>query len=121
MFALHAANRLQNVLAGCRPTVCVNMQALHIHSMHIHSIPAVKADSTLDRGIQPCMQVPLEHAGNAGLLQQSNASNATYLFQPDKLNREYDLGDKTIQCGRRADAFKLWLAWKVILHSDPIF
>lgn len=49
----------------------------------------------------------------AGLLQQSNASNATYLFQPDKLNREYDLGDKTIQCGRRADAFKLWLAWKV--------
>jgi hypothetical protein len=49
----------------------------------------------------------------AGLLQQSNASNASYLFQPDKLNQEYDLGDKTIQCGRRADAFKLWLAWKV--------
>lgn len=24
-----------------------------------------------------------------------------------------DLGDKTIQCGRRADAFKLWLTWKV--------
>ena len=48
-----------------------------------------------------------------GLLQQSNASNASYLFQPDKLNQEYDLGDKTIQCGRRADAFKLWLAWKV--------
>ena len=49
----------------------------------------------------------------AGLLQQSNASNASYLFQPDKLNVEYDLGDKTIQCGRRADAFKLWLTWKV--------
>lgn len=56
----------------------------------------------------------------AGLLQQSNASNATYLFQPDKLNKEYDLGDKTIQCGRRADAFKLWLAWKVTLHQDTV-
>lgn len=53
----------------------------------------------------------------AGLLQQSNASNASYLFQPDKLNQEYDLGDKTIQCGRRADAFKLWLAWKVSHHA----
>ena len=49
----------------------------------------------------------------SGLLQKYNASNATYLFQPDKLNVEYDLGDKTIQCGRRADAFKLWLTWKV--------
>ena len=46
----------------------------------------------------------------AGLLQKSNASSASYLFQPDKLNQEYDLGDKTIQCGKRADAFKLWLA-----------
>ena len=60
----------------------------------------------------------LDMLGFAGLLQQSNASNATYLFQPDKLNREYDLGDKTIQCGRRADAFKLWLAWKV--HSASV-
>ena len=49
----------------------------------------------------------------AGFMKQCNASNASYLFQPDKLNAEYDLGDKTIQCGRRADAFKLWLAWKV--------
>ena len=49
----------------------------------------------------------------AGFMKQCNASKASYLFQPDKLNAEYDLGDKTIQCGRRADAFKLWLAWKV--------
>lgn len=50
---------------------------------------------------------------SAGILQQSNATNASYLFQPDRLNAEYDIGDKTIQCGRRGDAFKLWLAWKV--------
>ena len=41
-----------------------------------------------------------------------NASNAAYLFQPDKNFVEYDLGDRSIQCGRKADAFKLWLAWK---------
>lgn len=34
--------------------------------------------------------------------------NATYLFQEDKLFQEYDLGDKTIQCGRKPDAFKAW-------------
>lgn len=29
------------------------------------------------------------------------------------MHARQDLGDKTIQCGRRADAFKLWLTWKV--------
>jgi len=47
-----------------------------------------------------------------GSLQAMNASNAAYLFQPDKNFVEYDLGDRSIQCGRKADAFKLWLAWK---------
>merc|ERR1719453_2671517 len=41
-----------------------------------------------------------------------NASQAAYLFQPDKNYVEYDLGDRSIQCGRKADAYKLWLAWK---------
>lgn len=56
---------------------------------------------------------------HANILKQTNASGAAYLFQPDKLNAEYDLGDKTIQCGRRPDAYKLWLAWKVI--NRPLF
>ena len=25
---------------------------------------------------------------------------------------EYDLGDKSLQCGRRADSFKIWLSWR---------
>ncbi len=24
----------------------------------------------------------------------------------------YDTGDKSIQCGRKVDAFKLWMMWK---------
>ena len=47
-----------------------------------------------------------------GQLAACNAASAAYLFQPDKLYGDMDLGDRSIQCGRRADAFKLWLAWK---------
>jgi hypothetical protein len=42
----------------------------------------------------------------AGVLQATNATYAPYLFQPDKLYGECDIGDKSIQCGRKADAFK---------------
>jgi len=44
----------------------------------------------------------------------ANATRAAYLFQPDKLHGERDLGDRSLQCGRRADGFKLWLAWKAL-------
>lgn len=38
---------------------------------------------------------------------------ADYLFQQDKpYDVSYDTGDKSIQCGRHVDAFKLWLMWK---------
>ncbi|XP_053571802.1 glutamate decarboxylase 1-like [Bombina bombina] len=48
-----------------------------------------------------------------GLLQACNQQCASYLFQPDKQYEvTYDTGDKTIQCGRHVDVFKLWLMWK---------
>ncbi|PIO41233.1 hypothetical protein AB205_0131940, partial [Aquarana catesbeiana] len=48
-----------------------------------------------------------------GLLQACNQMCAKYLFQPDKpYDVTYDTGDKTIQCGRHVDIFKLWLMWK---------
>ena len=40
------------------------------------------------------------------------AASADYLFQPDKQFADYDSGDRTFQCARRIDAFKLWLTWK---------
>jgi glutamate/tyrosine decarboxylase-like PLP-dependent enzyme len=49
---------------------------------------------------------------HAGILAKTNGTNAAYLFQPDKENTEMDTGDKTIQCGRKTDMFKLWLMWK---------
>ncbi len=48
-----------------------------------------------------------------GLLQECNQLCAEYLFQPDKhYDVSYDTGDKSIQCGRHVDVFKLWLMWK---------
>ncbi len=45
-------------------------------------------------------------------LEACFATRANYIFQADKLYREYDTGDRTFQCARRVDALKLWLAWK---------
>uniref|UniRef100_H2ZAN1 Glutamate decarboxylase n=1 Tax=Ciona savignyi TaxID=51511 RepID=H2ZAN1_CIOSA len=48
-----------------------------------------------------------------GILESCNEMNADYLFQQDKhYDVTYDTGDKTIQCGRHVDVFKLWLAWR---------
>ena len=46
-------------------------------------------------------------------MQQCHSANARYLFQQDKFyDVSYDTGDKSLQCGRKVDVFKLWLMWK---------
>lgn len=47
------------------------------------------------------------------LLEECNGTKASYLFQPDKgYDVTFDSGDKSIQCGRKADPFKLWVQWR---------
>ncbi|XP_077411961.1 glutamate decarboxylase 1 isoform X4 [Vanacampus margaritifer] len=63
------------------------------------------------------MGVPLQCSAilikKKGLLQKCNELGAPYLFQKDKFyDVSYDTGDKSIQCGRHVDVFKLWLMWK---------
>ena len=49
----------------------------------------------------------------AGLLADCNAASASYLFQPDKFyDISYDTGDKSLQCGRKTDAFQVWFMLK---------
>ncbi|XP_057315030.1 cysteine sulfinic acid decarboxylase-like [Hydractinia symbiolongicarpus] len=46
---------------------------------------------------------------------RESVQGASYLFQKDKRlynSREWDQGDKTIQCGRNVDILKLWMMWK---------
>lgn len=52
------------------------------------------------------------------ILKQTNASNADYLFHDDD-TKPFDLGDKTLNCGRRQDSFKAWLSWRV--HGEDGF
>jgi glutamate/tyrosine decarboxylase-like PLP-dependent enzyme len=45
-----------------------------------------------------------------GLLAESLDENASYLFQGD--DRELNPGTRSLQCGRRNDALKLWTLWQ---------
>ena len=45
-----------------------------------------------------------------GLLARSLDENASYLFQGD--DRELNPGTRSLQCGRRNDALKLWTLWQ---------
>ena len=48
-----------------------------------------------------------------GTLSNTFAAGDTgYLFHQDAAAETLDLGPSTMHCGRRADAVKLWLAWK---------
>ncbi|CAG0921796.1 unnamed protein product [Notodromas monacha] len=48
-----------------------------------------------------------------GFLLECNKASAAYLFQQDKFyDVSYDSGDKSVQCGRKTDSFKLWAMWK---------
>lgn len=64
------------------------------------------------------MNVPITAAvvlvKHAGALKACTAGGGgEYLFHQDA-NAQYNLGERSIQCGRRADALKVWLSWKAI-------
>lgn len=46
-----------------------------------------------------------------GSLRASNTSGADYLFHESEYSK-YDIGDKTLSCGRKPDGFKFWLWMK---------
>lgn len=45
-----------------------------------------------------------------GLLRRAFSTGASYLFHESE--SQFDLGDKTIMCGRHNDALKVWLTFK---------
>ena len=64
------------------------------------------------------MNVPITAAviltRHQGTLEQAcGGGGDEYLFHNDE-NAAYNLGQKSIQCGRRADALKVWLSWKAV-------
>lgn len=59
------------------------------------------------------LQCSLFMTREADLLARSNSIEVNYLFQQDKFyDVSYDTGNKSVQCGRKVDAFKFWLMLK---------
>lgn len=67
---------------------------------NLHKLPGVT---------QQCAALLVRHPG---ALRATFATNAEYLFQPDKPHADLDSGDLTFQCARRNDVLKAWLMWK---------
>lgn len=64
---------------------------------------------TLGAPLQCALFITREHE----LLSHCNSIEVNYLFQQDKYyDVSYDTGNKSIQCGRKIDAFKFWLMLK---------
>jgi glutamate/tyrosine decarboxylase-like PLP-dependent enzyme len=64
---------------------------------------------------QQCALIVLREKG---VLRTCNSMNADYLFHEYE-EKNYDLGDLTLNCGRRVDSFKLWVSLKV--HGEKGF
>ncbi|XP_039212180.1 glutamate decarboxylase 1-like isoform X2 [Crotalus tigris] len=84
---------------------------------HSHKLNGIERANSVTWNPHKLMGVPLQCSAflvhEKGLLQACNQLRADYLFQPDKgYDTVYDTGDKTIQCGRHVDVFKLWLMWR---------
>ncbi len=83
---------------------------------HRHLAAGTERADSLTWNPHKMMGVPLACAAlltrHRGALAGAMGMNADYLFHEDS-EPEHDLGDRSLQCGRRVDALKLWFAWQV--------
>lgn len=79
-----------------------------------HKFIGIGKANSVSWNLHKMMGVPLICAAfltrQKGLLNEAFAVNADYLFHDDE--DDFNLGQKSLQCGRRVDALKLWLTWK---------
>ncbi|KAJ9579584.1 hypothetical protein L9F63_004769, partial [Diploptera punctata] len=90
---------------------------LILSKKHCHRLQGINRANSLAWNPHKMLGAPLQCAlfltQEKGLMHHCNSASASYLFQQDKFyDMSYDTGDKSIQCGRKVDAFKLWLMWK---------
>lgn len=83
---------------------------------HKHLIADSELADSFTWDAHKLMNVPLTASfilvKQAGLLEETcSGGGGEYLFHKDE-NAAFNLGQRSIQCGRRADALKVWLSWK---------
>ncbi|MCC6785213.1 MAG: aminotransferase class V-fold PLP-dependent enzyme [Planctomycetes bacterium] len=81
---------------------------------HAHRVDGIDLADSVSWNPHKLMGVPLQSSlllvRHRGALAASLDQAADYLFQTHAA--EYDPGHRSLQCGRRNDALKLWAAWK---------
>lgn len=86
---------------------------------HKHLLKGIETSNSVSRSLHKMMNIPLLAAvllvKNPNILYENFNENADYLFQMDE--KEVNPGNKSIQCGRRNDAFKVWTALKYLGES----
>ncbi len=79
-------------------------------------LKGIEQSDSISRSLHKMLNVPLLAAvlltKNPNILYKNFNENADYLFQMD--NTDLNPASKSIQCGRRNDAFKVWTALKYL-------
>lgn len=87
--------------------------SLLMSPQHRHRLDGLSMADSLTWNPHKMMGVPLQASvlltSQRGRLQGCLDESADYLFQTD--TPELNPGHRSLQCGRRNDAFKLWAAW----------
>ncbi|XP_069790492.1 cysteine sulfinic acid decarboxylase-like isoform X2 [Narcine bancroftii] len=87
---------------------------------HRHLLTGIERADSVAWNLHKMMQAGLQCSAflikdDTGLLEKCFSAGASYLFQTDKFyDLRYDIGDKSLQCGRKVDCLKLWLMWKAV-------
>ncbi len=92
---------------------------------HRHLLDGVEAADSFTWDAHKLMGAPLmcsafltRHPGILRRVSSIETGDTEYLFHAGD-DGAYDLGQRSLQCGRRVDALKLWLMWKH--HGDAGF
>lgn len=94
-----------------------------LNGIHLADSVTFDAHKTLSTGLITSF-VLCKHPGM--LRQMNQGGGSEYIFH-DYDNSDWDTGTYSLQCGRRADALKLWLLWKsrgdrgMEAHIDHLF
>jgi glutamate/tyrosine decarboxylase-like PLP-dependent enzyme len=89
-----------------------------ISSKHNHLMKGIERSNSLTWCAHKMMGMPLMCTTtlfkDSSILKKINTVEGTdYLFHDDT-NDNINLGEHSLQCGRRTDALKLWLSWKYL-------
>jgi sulfinoalanine decarboxylase len=87
---------------------------LLLSDRHKHILNGCEKSDSFTWDAHKMMGVPLVASAillrEKGLLEENLREEADYLYQGDE--DMYDHGNKSIQCARRNDVFKVWTAWQ---------